>query len=93
MIAINLQTPRYWRSPAFQGFTNITTPRFTRDVDELRTWNMDIRRVLADNAIRDMNAEIDAAIIADIGNNLPQAVPVPIGDGVTGSHLLGGWGF
>jgi hypothetical protein len=33
------------------------TPRFTKDVDELRTWKMDIRAVLSDNAIKDMMDE------------------------------------
>lgn len=37
-----------WRLP-----DRIVTPRFTRDVDELRTWTMDIRRILSDNPILD----------------------------------------
>lgn len=38
----------------------ILTPRFTKDVDELRTWVMDIRQVLSDNAVKDMMAEEDS---------------------------------
>lgn len=41
------------------GFARIATPRFSKDVDELRTWIMDIRMVLSDNAIKDMLAEED----------------------------------
>jgi hypothetical protein len=37
----------------------ITTPRFMVDVDELRTWIMDIRQVLSDNSIKDMLYEED----------------------------------
>ena len=40
-------------------FHRIETPRFTKDVAELRTWEMDIRQVLSDNAIKDMLAEED----------------------------------
>ncbi len=44
--------PIVWpRRRPFAG--RIVTPRFSRDVDELRTWDMDIRQVLIDNAIRD----------------------------------------
>lgn len=37
----------------------IFSPRFIKDVDELRTYNMDIRQVMSDNAIKDMLAEED----------------------------------
>lgn len=54
----------------------ITTPRFTKDVDELRTWIMDIRQVLSDNAIKDMMAEEDGKFITAIDTAL-------VGVGVT----------
>lgn len=41
----------------------IVTPRFTKDVDELRTYVMDIRQILSDNAIKDMTAEEDRKFI------------------------------
>jgi hypothetical protein len=44
-------------------FDRIATPRFTKDVDELRTWIMDIRQVLSDNAIKDMLAEEDGKFL------------------------------
>lgn len=44
-------------------FDRITTPKFTKDVDELRTWIMDIRQVLSDNAIKDMLAEEDGKFL------------------------------
>lgn len=54
----------YIRGPRYAVmFDRITTPRFTKDVDELRTWIMDIRQVLSDNAIKDMLAEEDSKFI------------------------------
>jgi hypothetical protein len=47
----------------------ILTPRFTKDIDELRTYDMDIRQILSDNAIKDMLAEEDGKWIA-VCNNL-----------------------
>ena len=44
-------------------FDRIVTPRFTKDVDELRTYRMDIRQILSDNAIKDMLAEEDRKFI------------------------------
>lgn len=48
----------------------IVTPRFTKDVDELRTWIMDIRQVLSDNAIKDMLAEEDSKFITAVDSAL-----------------------
>lgn len=47
-------------------FDRIVTSRFTKDVDELRTWVMDIRQVLSDNAIKDMLAEEDGKFLAAV---------------------------
>jgi hypothetical protein len=58
---------RYIRGPRFRVmFDRIVTPRFTKDVEELRTWDMDIRQVLSDNAIKDMLAEEDTKAIAAV---------------------------
>ena len=57
----------YIRGPRYRVmFDRIVTPRFTKDVDELRTWVMDIRQVLSDNAIKDMLAEEDGKFIAAV---------------------------
>lgn len=54
----------YIRGPRYKVmFDRIVTPRFTKDVDELRTWIMDIRQVLSDNAIKDMLAEEDGKFL------------------------------
>jgi hypothetical protein len=74
-----LPTNLYIRGPRYKvTFDRIVTPRFTKDVDELRTWYMDIRQVLSDNAIKDMLAEEDGKFISAIntalvgaGSNVP----------------------
>jgi hypothetical protein len=40
-------------------FNRIMTVNFTKDVDELRTYEMDLRQVLSDNSIKDMLEEED----------------------------------
>lgn len=44
-------------------FQRIMTPRFTKDVGQLRTWYMDLRAVISDNAIKDMMAEEDGTLL------------------------------
>lgn len=41
-------------------FHRIATRKFTKDVIQLRSYDMDIRQVISDNAIRDMGAEKDS---------------------------------
>jgi len=48
----------------------IATSRFTKDVDELRTYVMDIRQILSDNAIKDMLAEEDRKFIRAVDTAL-----------------------
>ncbi len=59
-------------------FDRIVTPRFVKDVDELRTWVMDIRQVLSDNSIKDILAEEDSKFLAAVNRvMLGPDVPVP----------------
>jgi len=69
----------YIRGPRYRVmFDRIVTPRFTKDVDELRTWVMDIRQVLSDNAIKDMLAEEDSKFITAVNAVMIGAdTPVP----------------
>ena len=57
-------------------FARILTPRFTKDVDQLRTWVMDIRQVISDNAIKDALAEEDGKFLQSVNT-------VMIGPGFT----------
>jgi hypothetical protein len=47
-------------------FCKIVTPEFTKNVDELRTYKMDLRGVVTDNALKDMHTEEDARFIKNI---------------------------
>jgi hypothetical protein len=40
-------------------FDRIVTPKFTQDISDLRSYGMDIRQVISDNAILDMDFEYD----------------------------------
>lgn len=44
-------------------FDRIVTPKFTQDISRLRTYGMDIRQVLSDNAILDMEYEFDRKML------------------------------
>ncbi len=44
-------------------FDRIVTPKFTKDKSELRTYGMDIRQVISDNAILDMDFEFDRKML------------------------------
>lgn len=62
-----LPTNVYIRGPRYLVmFDRIVTPRFVKDVDELRTWVMDIRQVLSDNSIKDMLAEEDSKFLSAV---------------------------
>lgn len=72
-------------------FDRIMTPRFTKDVDELRTWVMDIRQVLSDNAIKDMLAEEDGKFLRAVNSALVgQGLVVPTSGTVQWEAISGG---
>lgn len=69
---------RYIRAPRYRVmFDRIVTPKFMKDVGELRTYDMDVRQILSDNAVKDMLAEEDGKFIATV-NTLLGAVDVPV---------------
>lgn len=51
-------------------FNRILSPKFTKDVDELRTNYIDIRQVLSDNSIKDMQAEEDGTWLRAVNTAL-----------------------
>jgi len=63
------------RYPVF--FERIVSPRFYKDVNELRTYNMDIRQVLSDNAIKDMLAQEDGTFLSAV-NTILVAADTPV---------------
>jgi hypothetical protein len=87
-----LPTNLYIRGPRYRVmFDRIVTPRFTKDVDELRTWIMDIRQVLSDNSIKDMLAEEDSKFLRAVNTALVGAgLTVPTSGTVQYETISGG---
>ena len=71
-------------------FARIQTSRFAKDVDELRTWIMDIRQVLSDNAIKDMLAEEDSKAITAVNTGLVGADSTVATSGVVQWQTING---
>ena len=82
----------YIRGPRYRVmFDRIVTPRFTKDIDELRTWQMDIRQVLSDNAIKDMLAEEDSKFLTAVNTALVGAdTIVPLSGVIQWETIFGG---
>jgi hypothetical protein len=82
----------YIRGPRYRVmFDRIVTPRFTKDVDELRTYVMDIRQVLSDNAIKDMLAEEDSKFLAAVNTAIGTVgVATPTSGVVQHKNIVGG---
>ena len=82
----------YIRGPRYRvHFHRIVSPRFTKDVDELRTYSMDIRQVLSDNAIKDMLAEEDGKFLAAVNTAVGSAGGiVPTSEVVQHEAIAGG---
>ncbi len=82
---------RYIRAPRFRiMFDRILSPRFIKDMDELRTYCIDVRQVLSDNAIKDMLAEEDGKFIATINSLLVGQGQVVPETGVAQWQNIGG---
>ncbi len=47
-------------------FCKITTPEFTKNVDELRTYKNDLRQIITDNALKDLHVEEDGRFIKEV---------------------------
>jgi len=57
-------------------FGRIVTSRYSKDIDELRNYHMDLRQVVSDNSIKDMLAEEDAKFFGAVNTALvgPNAI-------------------
>jgi hypothetical protein len=51
-------------------FSRIATPMFNKDVAELHDYDMDIRQVISDNSLKDLQAEEDGKFIQAVNNVL-----------------------
>lgn len=47
-------------------FNPYTTPEYTKNVNELRTYNMDLRQTITDNALKDVQTEEDSQLITTV---------------------------
>ena len=65
-------------------FARVLTPKFVKDIDELRTTRQDIRKILTDNSIKDALAEIDAKFIATVNSIVFDAPAAGSANNVTG---------
>jgi len=72
-------------------FARLQTPRWVKDVSELRSLDMDVRQVVSDNAIDDMLAEEDGGLLACANNVMLGAdMVVPETDTAHWRELAGG---
>lgn len=70
-----------WGSRYVVPLARVVTPKYEKDLDELRTYKTDLRKVLTDNSIKDGLAEIDGkfislcdAIVTDTADTTPNTV-------------------
>ena len=81
----------YIRGPRYRVmFDRIVSPRAVKDVDELRTYVIDIRQVLSDNMIKDMLAEEDSKFIAAFNAVLPTPGVANVASGVVQYEEISG---
>jgi len=66
-------------------FNPITTPEFTKDINELRTYRMDIRKIVTDNALRDIQTEEDFQFMRVVNTVCGLFPATPTADGGTGT--------
>jgi len=82
---------RYIQGPKYRVmFQRILTPKFYKDIEELRTYTMDIRQILSDNSIKDVLAEEDGKFIATVDDVLSGANVVLAETGTAQWVTIGG---
>jgi len=73
-----------WDSRYIIPFARVLTPKFVKDVDELRTTRQDIRKILTDNSIKDGLAEIDTKYMETVNSIVFDAPGAGLASNVTG---------
>lgn len=53
-------------------FSRIMSPRFSKDIDKLRTYDYDIRGIMMENAVKDIATEIDTKFINKVNEAVGQ---------------------
>ena len=59
-------TEAYYGNKFVCVFNPITTPEWTKDINELRTYRMDLRQVITDNSLKDIQTAEDGKFLAGI---------------------------
>ena len=72
------------------NFARISTPRFTQDVDLLRTNHIDLRQVLSDNSIKEMLAEEDSKFFSAVDTAVGSAGSTVATSGVVQHKQIAG---
>lgn len=88
-----LPTNFYIHGPKYRvTFTRLMTQKAQKDVDELRTYTMDIRQVLSDNQMKDLQAHEDKAFVDSVNRAMVGPdIPVPHnGNAVQWETIQGG---
>lgn len=63
----NAEIQYYYASKAIVSFFDVKTPRFQKNIYELMTYkDIDLRKVVVDNALKDMQKEEDAGFIGNV---------------------------
>lgn len=65
-------------------FARVEAPKFYKDIDELRTYKQDLRKILTDNSIKDGLAEIDSAFMDTVNAIVLDATGEGDANNVTG---------
>jgi hypothetical protein len=87
----NLPVNIYIMAPRYRVlFDRVLSPRFTKDVEELRTYVMDVRQVMSDNAIKDMLAEEDGKFLSAVNAALGAKDSIQPLSGVVQYQGIGG---
>jgi len=68
-------------------FSRIATPMFNKDVAELHDYDLDIRQVISDNSLKDLQAEEDGKLIQACNNLMSHAPGTAVEAGSTISEL------
>lgn len=70
-------TAPYYGDKYLLVFYSNTTPEFTKDVNFLRTYRMDLREVITDNALRDLSRQKDFKFMAGVNKIVGSVAGAP----------------
>ena len=80
-------TQSYYGNKFVCVFNKISTPEWTKDINELRTYRMDLRQVITDNSLKDVQTEEDGKFIAGVSAIVGSAYNGSNGPGVGASGV------